>query len=81
MKTIIEYEKCTGAVCFESVKDKQCFYSGNVLYMKILQQDLDAYKINNININAISVLNAGLTFFQQDETVNIAIREYKIIKK
>lgn len=78
MKTIIEYAKNDIKVCFESIKDKECFYSGGVLYMKILQQDLNYYKIDNIN--AISILNAGLTFFEADETVVAAIREYKKVK-
>ncbi|HCL4480323.1 TPA: hypothetical protein PTW06_001928 [Clostridium botulinum] len=73
MKTIIEYTKTNSKKCFEDIEDKCCFYSGDVLYMKILQQDLNYLKINNAN--AISILNAGLTFFQSDEIVNEAIKE------
>lgn len=73
MKTIIEYTKTTSKVSFEHIEDRRCFYSGGVLYMKILQQDLKHYKINEVN--AISILNGGLTFFQADEIVNEAIRE------
>jgi hypothetical protein len=71
-KVVIEYIKINQKICFEEIEDKGCFYSGGVLYMKILQQDLKHYKIDNVN--AISILNAGLTFFETDETVNKAIR-------
>ena len=47
--------------------------------MKILQQDLDHYKIDNIN--AISIINAGLTFFDLDETVYRAVREVEKFNK
>lgn len=73
MKTIIEYTKTKETIRFEHIKDKTCFYSGGVLYMKILQQDLKYYKIENVN--AISILSEGLTFFETDELVNEAIRE------
>ena len=63
-------------VCFNDIKDKECFYSGGVLYMKIFQQDLKEYNITNVN--AISILNAGLTFFENDE---IVIKANKNVKK
>jgi len=72
MKKIIEYIKTNSNVYFKDIKDKFWFFSGGVLYMKILQQDLEHYKISNIN--AISIINAGLTFFQPDEIVNEVIR-------
>lgn len=68
MKTVIEYTKTNSKIRFEQIQDKCCFYSGGILYMKILQQDLKHFKINNIN--AISILNAGLTFFHSDEIVS-----------
>ena len=72
-KIIIDYTETKSKVFFEQIKDRECFYSGGVLYMKILTQDLDSYGISNIN--AISILNAGLTFFQADEMVNEATKE------
>lgn len=84
MKTIIEYVKSDTKVNFEEIQDKECFYSAGTLYMKILQQDLDHYKIDSVNpidgINAISILNAGLTFFTHDEKVYRAIREHQTVK-
>jgi len=73
VKTIIKYEKIGLKVRFDTIEDKECFYSGGTLYMKILQQDLDFYKTNNVN--AISILNAGLTLFEPDETVYKATKE------
>lgn len=78
MKTIIEYIKSDTKTCFKCIKDKDCFYSSGTLYMKIFQQDLTHFNIDNVN--AISVLNAGLTFFQSDETVIEAIRSHKTVK-
>ena len=75
MKTIIEYTKTNSKIRFEHIEDKCCFYSGGVLYMKILQQDLKHLGINNAN--AISILNAGLTFFESDEIVNEVTKEQK----
>lgn len=72
MKIVIEYQK-KEKVLFEEIKDRECFYSGGVLYMKILQQDLEAYNINNVN--AISIINAGLTCFANDEEVYRASKE------
>lgn len=73
VKLIVEYTKINSKVRFEHIKDSSCFYSGGVLYMKILQQDLDFFKINTVN--AVSILNGGFTFFQSDEKVNEVIRE------
>ncbi|MBY6761764.1 hypothetical protein HYH84_12545 [Clostridium botulinum] len=73
MKTVIEYTKTNSEIRFEHIEDKCCFYNGGVLYMKILQQDLKYLGINNAN--AISILNAGLTFFESDEIVNEATKE------
>lgn len=55
-------------VLFEDLKGGECFCSGGVLYMKIQPQDLKEFKINGI-VNAVSIINAGLTFFYPDEQV------------
>lgn len=75
MKIVIEYQKYKEEVLFKEIKDKECFYSGGVLYMKILQQDLKAYNINNVN--AISIINAGLTCFDDDEKVYKSSKEHR----
>jgi len=75
MKISIDYIKSVENVNFCQINDRECFYSGGVLYMKILQQDLESYNI--INVNAISIINAGLTFFEADENVNRATKEYR----
>jgi hypothetical protein len=72
-KMIIKYTRASSKVNFESIKDRECFYSGGILYMKILQQDLNFYNIKNVN--AISIINAGLTFFEPDETVYKSTKE------
>lgn len=64
---IINYEKSNKIVKFGELADKECFYSGGVLYMKLFTQDLHEYKISCVN--AISILNAGLTKFEDDEMV------------
>lgn len=76
MKTIIEYEKGKEKVLFEDIKDRECFYSGSVLYMKILQPDLEAFNIKNVN--AISIVNAGLTYFDNDEEVYRATKNIEV---
>ena len=76
MKTVIEYEKGKEKVLFEEIKDRECFYSGSVLYMKILQPDLEAFNIENIN--AISIVNAGLTCFTNDEEVYRATKNIEV---
>lgn len=85
MKTILEYTKSDSTVLFKTIQEKESFYSSGVLYMKILQQDLDLYNINSTDpvkgINAISLLNAGLTFFESDEMVYRATREYETIRQ
>lgn len=63
---IIKYEK-ENEITFGDLKDKECFFSGGVLYIKIFSQDLKEFNIDCIN--AISVVNAGLTKFADDETV------------
>ena len=73
MKLSINYDRRSEKACFNQIKDRECFYSNGVLYMKILQQDLDEYNITDIN--AISIINAGLTYFDGDEEV------YKAEKK
>lgn len=68
MKKVIVYESYKKSVNFEDLENKECFCSNGVLYMKINEQDLKEYGINQVN--AISVENAGLTFFDNDEEVN-----------
>lgn len=63
---------------FENIKDKHCFYSGGILYKKISKQDLMEYDITVIN--AISIINGGLTKFDNDEKVTEAIMEHEHIK-
>lgn len=55
------------AIDFEQVKDHQQFMSNGVIYVKILRQDLKEYGINNVN--AVSIVNGGLTYFDKDEKV------------
>lgn len=73
MENIVMYTKTKDKIRFEKIKDNGYFYSGGVLYVKILKQDLQYYEINNVN--AISVFNAGLTFFKPDDIVKKAIRQ------
>ena len=70
---ILKYTKAISKVNFEEIKDHCCFYSSGVLYLKLLQQDLKFFGIDNVN--AVSVLNGGLTFFESDEKVIEAYRE------
>lgn len=42
---IIEYKK-ENEIAFEDLKDKECFFSNGVLYMKIFSQDLKEYNIS-----------------------------------
>lgn len=72
---IIEYAK-ENKIAFENIKDKECFFSNGVLYMKIFSQDLKEYNISCVN--AISILNAGFTKFDNDELV---IKTKRIISK
>ena len=74
MKVVIQCVKENKKIKFEELQDREYFYSNGVLYLKILQQDLDEYGINNIN--AVSLLNTGLTFFQNDEMVYRSTKEY-----
>ena len=60
----------------EDLKDKECFFSNGVLYMKIFSQDLKEYNISCVN--AISIVNAGLTKFDNDELV---IKAKRIVSK
>lgn len=72
---IIEYKK-ENEIAFEKIKDKECFFSNGVLYMKIFSQDLREYNIDCVN--AISIINAGLTKFDNNEMV---IKVKRIITK
>ena len=70
-----EYKK-DNEIAFEDLKDHECFFSNGVLYMKIFSQDLREYNINCVN--AISIVNAGLTKFDNDELV---IKAKRIVSK
>lgn len=72
---IIEYKK-ENEIAFEKIKDKECFFSNRVLYMKIFSQDLKEYNIDCVN--AISIINAGLTKFDNNELI---IKAKRTIKK
>lgn len=63
---IIEYKR-ENKIAFGNLNDKECFFSNGVLYMKIFSQDLKEYNIDCVN--AISIVNAGLTKFDDDELV------------
>lgn len=63
----INYEKSDEIIKFGKLADKECFYSGGMLYMKLFNQDLHEYRI--FCVNAVSILNAGLTKFEDDEMV------------
>lgn len=55
---------------FKNVEDKQFFFdANNVLYKRIFSQDLKEFGISCVN--AVSVINGGLTFFHDDENVYI----------
>lgn len=71
----IEYKK-ENEIAFEDLKDKECFFSNGILYMKIFSQDLNEYNISCVN--TISIVNAGLTKFDNDELV---IKVKRIISK
>lgn len=60
------------AIRFGDLQDKEWFYSGGALYIKIFSQDLKAYNIDCVN--AVSLVNAGLTHFDNSELVNRAER-------
>ena len=55
------------AIRFGDLKDKEFFFSNGVLYIKIFKQDLAEYHISCVN--AISIINAGLTKFDDEELV------------
>lgn len=63
---IINFEK-SSEITFGDLADKECFFSDGLLYIKIFSQDLKAFDIDCVN--AISIENAGLTKFADDETV------------
>lgn len=64
------------SIRFGDLKDKEFFFSNGVLYIKIFKQDLAEYHISCVN--AISIINAGLTKFDDEELVS---RAEKIINK
>lgn len=63
---IIKFEK-GDKIAFGDLADKECFFSDGLLYIKIFSQDLKAFDIDCVN--ALSIENAGLTKFADDETV------------
>lgn len=74
MTEVFKFDK-SEKVNFENIADKGFFISSGVLYKKIFSQDLQAFGIQNVN--AISLLNGGLTFFASDEEVYCVNMEYK----
>lgn len=74
---VISYEE-EGETSFGTLKDKECFFSqrNGALYLKIFAEDLKDYNINCIN--AIGVVNGGLTRFGDDELV---VRVKRTIEK
>lgn len=72
---VISYEE-EGETSFGTLRDRACFFSNGVLYLKIFAQDLNEYNINCVN--AISIVNAGLTRFEDDELV---VRAKRTIEK
>ena len=66
-KCIVISYKEEGETSFEALKDRECFFSNGTLYLKIFAPDLSAYNINCAN--AISIVNADLTRFDDDELV------------
>lgn len=79
MVTNINCIKSNEKIKFSQVSDRDCFYSGGVLYMKILESDLHEYGIDCIN--AISIVNAGLTKFDNDENVYKVTKEIKTTRE
>lgn len=66
-KDVLTCKRLNEKVLFEDLKGGECFRSGGVLYIKILPQDLTWFKIENVN--AVCILDAGLTFFDHNEEV------------
>lgn len=73
--TEITYAHSGKRVPFEQIKDKECFYSNGTLYMKILSQDINWFHITGVN--SVSIVNADLTLFYPNESVELAIRKIK----
>lgn len=71
---IINFEK-SSEITFGDLTDKECFFSDGLLYIKIFSQDLKAFDIDCVN--AISIENAGLTKFADDEIVIRAKKQRK----
>lgn len=67
MRESYQFIKKKEKILFKNLEERSFFFSGGVLYKKILQQDLLAFGINNVN--AVSILNGGLTKFDADEKV------------
>ena len=61
------------AILFSEVKDHQLFMSNGVIYIKLLEQDLKEWGINNVN--AVGILSGGLTKFWPDEKVFLCTSE------
>lgn len=74
MTEVFKFDK-SQKVNFENIVDKGFFSSSGILYKKIFSQDLHAFGIQNVN--AVSLLNGGLTFFAPDEEVYCVDMEYK----
>lgn len=75
-KCIVISYKEEGETSFETLKNRECFFSNGVLYLKIFAPDLSDYNINCAN--AISIVEAGPTRFNDDELV---VRAKRTIEK
>lgn len=75
-KCIVISYKEEGETSFGTLKDRECFFSNGALYLKIFAPDLSDYNINCAN--AISIVETGLTRFDDDELV---VRAKRTIEK
>ena len=69
----IQYEKAKNeAVFFSEIGEKEHFYRGDILYMKIPRKNLKEHGINRVNV--ISVINGTLEQFDNTALVFRAVR-------
>lgn len=61
---------------FSQIKDAECFYYNNTLYMKISQQDLQERGIESVN--AISIINACFMHFDKDTIVSSSTKDWAV---
>ena len=68
----VKISKGLQKVNFSEIKEAEFFFDLNkTLYKRILKQDLDEWKITCVN--AVSIVNGGLTLFEDDEEVYTAM--------